>query len=135
MALTTQQEYKLTDKLPTGLTDTSYAISNDNGQTWTDNDPTYNPNNGIWNIGNFNATDQPKILKITAKVIGTGTIKNTASRTAINEKDYNYDNNAQTCVLPLDQFDIINGLNDEKQISKLNYLTQDDQYEKKIYQT
>ncbi|MGI6483989.1 MAG: Ig-like domain-containing protein [Methanobacterium sp.] len=90
---------QITDKLPTGLTDISYTISNDNGQTWTDNDPSYNPNNGIWNIGNFNATDQPKILKITAKVTGTGTIKNTASRTAINEKDYNYDNNAQTCVL------------------------------------
>ncbi len=36
------------------------------------------------------------------------------------------------CTHTLDQFDIINGLNDEKQISKLNYLTQDDQYEKNI---
>ncbi len=34
---------QITDKLPTGLTDISYAISNDNGQTWTRQRPNIQP--------------------------------------------------------------------------------------------
>ncbi|WP_321423673.1 Ig-like domain-containing protein [uncultured Methanobacterium sp.] len=89
---------QITDILSTKLINITYAISYDNGQTWTESDKAYNSTNGIWNIGNL-TNNNKVILKITALVNGTGTIKNTATRTAINEKDYNYDNNAQTCIL------------------------------------
>ncbi|MGI6483854.1 MAG: DUF11 domain-containing protein [Methanobacterium sp.] len=54
---------QITDKLPTGLTDISYTISNDNGQTWTGQRPIIQPKQRNMDIGNFNATDQPKYSK------------------------------------------------------------------------
>ncbi|WP_048190976.1 Ig-like domain-containing protein [Methanobacterium sp. SMA-27] len=95
---------QITDILPAGLTYISHSISNDDGTTWNDNDPAYNPEttNGIWNIGNFNYGSQTKILVITAEITATeGTIINTATRTARNEKDPNYNNDAQTTYLTL----------------------------------
>ena len=89
----------ITDKLPTGLTNIIYSISNDGGLTWTTSDPAYNPTTGTWTIGNFQANDPTKILKITAQITTTGTIKNTATRTdTMTQKDYNYNNNAQTTI-------------------------------------
>ena len=60
----------------------------------------YNPNTtgtgaGIWNIGTINSGDT-KTLNITVQITGTGTIINTAKRTAQTESDINYNNNAQT---------------------------------------
>jgi len=90
---------QITDQLPAGLEYYSHTISYDNGSTWNNNDSSYNTNTGVWNIGNFNFTDQPKILKITAEITGNGTIKNRARRTAINEYDWNLNNNSETTIL------------------------------------
>ncbi|MBI5459356.1 DUF11 domain-containing protein, partial [Methanobacterium sp.] len=63
---------------------------------------TYDKTTGIWYIGNFNYGNAPKTLNITVRVKTTGTIKNTAFLTAPllpNFLDWNYDNNAQTCVI------------------------------------
>jgi len=88
---------QITDLLPSGVTYTSHTISNDSGNTWIDNDTAYNPNTGIWNIGTFNYLTGTRILNITAEITATsGTIINTAIRTARIEKDSNYDNDAQT---------------------------------------
>ena len=88
---------QITDLLPTGVTYISHTISNDSGNTWTNNDTAYNPNTGIWNIGTFNYLTGTRILNITAEITATnGTIINTAMRTARIEKDSNYNNDAQT---------------------------------------
>jgi uncharacterized repeat protein (TIGR01451 family) len=80
---------QITDLLPDGVTWIS-----DTGNS------AYDHNTGIWNIGNFNMGDAPKILTITVQVnpTATGTIKNTASITAENEYDPIYANNDQTTI-------------------------------------
>ena len=85
----------VTDKLPTGLT--YYQISLDGGNTWITSSPSYNTTTGAWNIGTFQTTDQPKILMIKAIITGTGTIKNTVTKTQT-ELDWNADNNEQTTI-------------------------------------
>jgi len=86
---------KITDKLPTGLT--LYKISLDGGNTWIDSNPSYNPTTGVWTIGNFNYTEPAKTLMIKATITGTGTIKNTVTKTQ-NEHDWNLDNNSKTVI-------------------------------------
>jgi trimeric autotransporter adhesin len=78
---------QITDTLPTGV-------------QWVSDDSqgTYNPTTGIWNIGNLNYKDT-KTLKITALITGTGTIKNTATKTSETEIDNNYINDAETVVI------------------------------------
>ncbi|BDZ69013.1 Ig-like domain-containing protein [Methanobacterium ferruginis] len=88
----------VTDKLPTELT--YYKISLDEGNTWVDSDPSYNPTTGTWTIGTFNYGETPKVLMIKAIIIGTGTIKNTATKTQTGH-DWNLDNNSKTTILTL----------------------------------
>ena len=81
---------QITDQLPKGLT---YTTSNPSTGT-------YNSTTGIWNIGHIpNGTTQT--LTITATITGTGTIINTASVTAEDQDDWNYNNNAQTLNLTI----------------------------------
>ena len=47
---------------------------------------TYNPNTGIWDIGNLNINESTT-LKLTIKVINRGTLINTAEITSENEYD------------------------------------------------
>ena len=80
------------DLLPSGL---QYVSS-------TASQGTYDPTTGIWSLGNFTYGTEPQTLTIVAKIISTGTIKNVASLTAPlvpNFTDWNYDNNAQQCIL------------------------------------
>ena len=80
------------DLLPSGLQYVSSAASQG----------TYNPTTGIWSLGNFTYGTGPQTLTIVAKIISTGTIKNVASLTAPlvpNFTDWNYDNNAQQCII------------------------------------
>ena len=79
---------QVTDKLSSSLI---YVSDDSNG--------TYDPNTGIWNIGNFTYGTAPKTLNIIAKVNATGTIKNVAAKTAQTETDPNLENNAQETVL------------------------------------
>ena len=87
---------QITDKLPTGLNYVSHSISNDGGVTWLNNSLAYNVDTGIWNIGNFNATDEPKIIKLTAEITSNGVIKNTATKTAQSNHDWNSENDSKT---------------------------------------
>lgn len=80
---------KITDKLPTGLTYISSTASTG----------TYSSSTGVWNIGTLNYGDTPQTLIITAKITGTGTIKNTVTKTTETEYDPNPNNNAQTLML------------------------------------
>ncbi len=74
----------VTDMLPNGL---QYVSS-------TASAGTYNPTTGVWNIGSItDGTNQT--LTITAKVTGTGNIRNTATVTAEDQNDWNY-NDKQT---------------------------------------
>ena len=80
------------DLLPSGL---QYVSS-------TASQGTYDPTTGIWSLGDFNYGTGPQTLTIVAKIISTGTIKNVASLTAPlvpNFTDWNYDNNAQQCII------------------------------------
>ena len=88
----------ITDKLPTGLT--YYQISLDGGNTWINSSPLYNQSTGTWNIGTFNNTNQPQTLMIKAIITGTGTIKNTVTKTQT-EPDWNGDNNQQTTIISI----------------------------------
>lgn len=81
-----------TDKLPTGLT--YYQISLDGGNTWINSSPLYNKSTGTWNIGTLNNTNQTQTLMIKAIITGTGTIKNTVTKTQT-EPDWNGDNKQQ----------------------------------------
>lgn len=80
------------DLLPNGL---QYVSS-------TASQGIYDPSTGIWSLGNFTYGTGPQTLTIVAKIISTGTIKNVASLTAPlvpNFTDWNYDNNAQQCII------------------------------------
>jgi uncharacterized repeat protein (TIGR01451 family) len=79
---------QITNKLPAGLV---YISDDSNGA--------YNPETGIWYIGDFNYGDSPKILNIITRVNATGTIKDIVNKTGQNEIDPNLDNNSQTTVL------------------------------------
>jgi uncharacterized repeat protein (TIGR01451 family) len=93
---------QITDLLPNGLTYVNHTISNNSGTTWNTNDTSYKPTTGLWNIGNFTYGTGTRILNITALITATsGTIINTATRTAVTEKDSNYDNNAQSTYLTI----------------------------------
>ncbi len=59
----------------------------------------YNPSTGIWNIGTFNYGESTKTIIIVAKIIGTGTVQNTAQKYQQGENDWNYNNNGQTTIL------------------------------------
>ncbi|MDO9159774.1 MAG: DUF11 domain-containing protein, partial [Burkholderiaceae bacterium] len=90
---------KITDKLPTGLQYAGNSLSTDGGFTWTTNSSAYTSSNGVWNIGNINNGSSPLILNITAKITGTGIIKNRAYLSAKGQSDWNYDNNEQTTII------------------------------------
>ncbi|MGB9937083.1 MAG: Ig-like domain-containing protein [Methanobacterium sp.] len=81
---------KITDKLPSGLIYKEHSI---NG---VKNDPAYIPSSGVWTIGNFNVTDQPKTIEITAEIISTDVIRNYARKTAETQNDWDATNNGQT---------------------------------------
>ena len=85
----------VTDKLPTGLT--YYQISLDGGITWINSDASYNQATGVWTIGNLNIGDQ-RVLMIKAIITGTGTIKNTVTKTQTGN-DWNTDNDAKITTL------------------------------------
>ena len=80
---------KITDKLPTGL---QYASSSAPAGT------TYTSSTGVWTIGTLN-NGTTLILTITAKITGTGTIKNRAYLSAKAQDDWNYNNNEQTTII------------------------------------
>ncbi len=80
---------QVTDKLPSGLQYVSYVASQG----------TYNSNTGVWNIGNITYGSGPLTLTITAKITGTGTIKNTAHLSAKSQNDWNYNNNEQETII------------------------------------
>ena len=80
---------QITDLLPTGLT---WISDNSSG--------TYNPTTGIWNIGTLNNGNNI-ILTIKALITGTGTLINTAQTTALDQQDWNSNNNAQTLDLTI----------------------------------
>lgn len=75
---------KATDKLPKSLKFLSYNSTK--GQ--------YNPNTGIWDIGEI-AVNETVTLNITTKVLISGKITNTSSITS-NEEDKNTTNNKDT---------------------------------------
>jgi uncharacterized repeat protein (TIGR01451 family) len=82
---------QVTDKLPAGLT---YVSDTSNGF--------YNSTSGVWNISNniYNGTSTK--ITITALITAkTGTIINTATKTAENEYDPNLNNDAQTTYLKI----------------------------------
>ncbi len=76
---------QVTDLLPAGLT----YVSDSHSQG------AYDHTTGIWNIGGL-TKDSTVTLSITAKVIASGTIVNTATRTAENEIDPNSGNDQAT---------------------------------------
>jgi uncharacterized repeat protein (TIGR01451 family) len=81
---------QVTDKLPAGLT---YVSNTSNGS--------YNSTSGVWNISNLNNGTSTTIT-ITALITAkTGTIINTATKTAENEYDPNLNNDAQTTYLKI----------------------------------
>ncbi len=79
---------KVTDILPAGLIIQGSPVLSQGS---------YNPVTGLWDIGNL-SNNQTVTLTIIAKINATGTIKNTVKKTAQNEYDWNFDNNAQTTV-------------------------------------
>ncbi|MDI6644197.1 MAG: invasin domain 3-containing protein [Methanobacteriaceae archaeon] len=83
---------QITDKLPSGV----QWISDDSQGNYNHN--TSGEGAGIWNIGNM-VNGETRTLNITCEIIGTGTIKNTSTRTAINEDDWNYNNNSMTTIM------------------------------------
>jgi len=85
---------QITDILPSGV---KWISDNSEG--------TYNPNTtgneaGIWKIGTINS-GTTKTLIINAQITGTGTIINTARKTALIESDSNYNNDAQTTYMTI----------------------------------
>ena len=80
---------QVTDKLPSGLQYGSSVASQG----------TYTSNTGVWNIGNITYGSGPLTLTITAKIMGTGTIKNTAHLSAKSQNDWNYNNNEQETII------------------------------------
>ncbi len=81
---------KITDKLPAGI---EFSSDNSGGS--------YNNITGVWDIGTFNYGEPAKTLNITGEIIGTGTIKNTATRSSLDINDWNYNNNGQTTILTI----------------------------------
>ena len=78
---------QVTDKLPTGLT---YSSDTSGGA--------YNASTGVWNIGNLNY-GQTETITITAKITGTGTIRNYVKVSSENQSDDNTDDKSQTSIL------------------------------------
>ena len=79
---------KVTDLLPASLTNkSSNTVSG-----------TYNPTTGVWDIGSI-AADAEAVLHITATVNSSGTIVNTATKTAQNEADPDAANNSDSVTL------------------------------------
>jgi uncharacterized repeat protein (TIGR01451 family) len=82
---------QVTDKLPAGLT---YVSDTSNGS--------YNSTSGVWNISNNIYNGTSTTITITALITAkTGTIINTATKTAENEYDPNLNNDAQTTYLKI----------------------------------
>jgi len=93
---------KVTDKLPTGLSYQNHQVSWDGGNTWVNNDSSYNPTTGIWDLSTKNiANSTTYLLKITATATTTGTITSQAKKTSqsTTQLDYNIANNAQTTTI------------------------------------
>jgi uncharacterized repeat protein (TIGR01451 family) len=79
---------KVTDLLPAGLTyKTSNTVSG-----------TYSPTTGVWDIGPI-AASETAVLSITATVNSSGTIINTATKTAQNEADSDATNDSDSVTL------------------------------------
>ncbi len=79
---------EVTDLLPPQLTYVSYSA--DQGS--------YDPSTGVWNVGSMGLYALLE-LRITAKVNSSGTIYNTATRTAQNEVDPDSTNDSETCTI------------------------------------
>jgi len=79
---------QITKKLPIGLV---YISDDSNGA--------YNPETGIWYIGDINYGDSPRILNIITRINATGTIKDFVNKTGQTETDPDLDNNSKTTVL------------------------------------
>ncbi len=84
---------QITDALPTRLTNP--IITPDSGTYTIDSN-----NKIIWTIPSLNVSEITK-LTIKSLINGSGTFVNTAIKTGQGEKDWNYDNNAQTCIFTL----------------------------------
>ncbi len=87
---------KITDIIPTSVT----WISDDSQGTYNHN--TTGTDAGVWNIGTINK-GETKTLNIIVQInpTATGTIINTAKKTAQTEYDQNYNNNAQTTYITI----------------------------------
>jgi uncharacterized repeat protein (TIGR01451 family) len=79
---------KVTDLLPASLTYKSHSTVSG----------TYNPATGVWDIGPI-AADATAVLHVTTTVNSSGTITNTASKTAQNEPDPDVTNNSESVTL------------------------------------
>ena len=88
----TANNVQITSLLPAGL-------------KWISDDSqgAYNSNTGVWTVGTLTYGAADKILHITAQVIGTGPITNTATKTAENEYDWNTTNDQQNITLNVPQ--------------------------------
>lgn len=71
----------------------TWAVSWDGGVTWIDQDPTYNPLTGIWNIGTLQTDDPNPELLIIGWIIDSNTTMTNQATVQANEYDPHPENN------------------------------------------